>query len=194
MLAVVSVLPLIHAPIGQPEDTITVHLVDLPFALVSGSIRPRETAFAMLFPVSIFSLVVAAIWPDFRTGSLLLVFVPISLITGSISVQIHPMTMGFAVLPFSFIGISIGQDETTEPKGLALMPKSNIFRAIWPDLYSKTLLDYRPWIELSRIDCVALDFDIPLKIQRKTRVDQACSLVALKILGATFECLLLFAE
>ena len=120
MLLILDVMSLVALPIGPAQDSVTIHLVLSPRAIVltpilpvigpialnvvvfkvsfvSVTVRPCEFTMAHLHALFVVPFELGAIGPTFNAPAVLCVILPIAAIQGAVLVEIVAVAMGFVI-------------------------------------------------------------------------------------------------
>ena len=153
---VIHILTIVFAPVGPCENTVSMHLVQVPVTaklatifpnihsftmdIVLGevsikfvSIVPLEHASSILEAVDVAANVDRAIRPCFFALSMLFVLVPLAFIAGTIGMRVHSNALGHIVQPLSFVDVAVSVDQAAAALCLVLFEPAFVNVAVSVD-------------------------------------------------------------
>lgn len=156
---VVHILPLILSAIGPSKETITIHFVLVPVAVVSAAIFPcvgaftmdvvfveltvelitivpLEASLAVLKAIDIASNVGGTIGPDLLALSMLLVLHPFPFVAGPVRMRVNTQSIGHVILPLAFVDIAIRMNKSAASLSFITLEPAFVDRAILEYLLS----------------------------------------------------------
>ena len=112
----------------------TLDVIVLEFAEVTGTIAPFKLALALLAASHVVTLILGAVLPNLDAHSVLLVVLPLALVHLPIEVLVCATTVRFVVLPLPSVDVTVCVNEPPDSVGLSIGPLALVQGPVEPDL------------------------------------------------------------
>ena len=120
------------AAISPQVYSVPVNLVVEPLAVVGGAILPRVLTVAFLLTEYVAALVLGAFGPRLSALTILLIILPPALVSSTFHILINSLSICFVIMPLTLIDVAIDMVEFSETLGVIEVPLSLVSRIVRP--------------------------------------------------------------